>query len=403
MSMSEFERQENNWEEEFSSLLIQGQSTPVDFTEEDLAFAAELNALFSPEEENLPPYYVQTLLDVDDQRFEPVERGFEHKTSARVFRRLKLRRRLFYAHTSPLSALSSGIGDPSMRRPVLALLTAFMALMLFTVAFTGGSFASGVAILLHGTHKGGVYLADKYPVGMIQRNWQNVPDPAVKDISLLTAQQEMHFPVYWPGYTPSHYSLEHINLYAGLDQQWADGPMLEFEFSLPPSSEAPKGTGEVWVREFKPKEDVLQLVAKSASVPIDMDNSGKALAIYVNGQWDPRGRNTPQWVSGGRSELIYELNGVVFWIVGDQRDGVGEQELMKVAQGLQITSFAQGVRVVGQSIFVTQMSGNDIQGPFSNDVIVLFPDNGANGPYYVSENPYQPPAGSNSNSNAPPK
>src|SRR5260370_16476937 len=81
MSMKEFEKQENNRERESSFFSIQGCNCPGDFTEEDQAFARELNTLFSPQEEDLPPYYLQTLLDVDDQRFEPVERGFEYKTS----------------------------------------------------------------------------------------------------------------------------------------------------------------------------------------------------------------------------------------------------------------------------------------------------------------------------------
>ena len=144
MSMSEFERQENTEGDESFPVAIRRLTTPPnDFTEEDLAFARELNALFSLEEENLPPYYVQTLLDVDDQRFEPVPREFEHKTSARVFRRLKLRRRLFYTHVSPLHALSMGIRDTAMRRSLLATVGAFLLVMLLTVAFTGSSFATG--------------------------------------------------------------------------------------------------------------------------------------------------------------------------------------------------------------------------------------------------------------------
>src|SRR5579883_2057197 len=72
MSMSEFERQENTeGNEPFPVAMRRPPTPPDDFTEEDLAFARELNALFSLEEENLPPYYVQTLLDVEDQRFEP--------------------------------------------------------------------------------------------------------------------------------------------------------------------------------------------------------------------------------------------------------------------------------------------------------------------------------------------
>lgn len=397
MSMSEFERQENGGGKESSSLSIHQQDAPDDFTEEELVFAAELNTLFSPEEENLPPYYVQTLLDTDDQRFEVVARGFEHRTSARVFRRLKLRRRLFYTHTSPLGALSAGVGDASVRRSMMTMVAAFALLLLVTVAFTGASFVSGMAILLRGTHGAGVYGVNKFPVDLVYSaqhpyNWQDAPDPAAKDITLLSAQQQMHFQMYWPQNTLSGYSLQHINFYVNLDQQWADGPMLEFEYSLPPSKVAPKGMGEVWVREFKPRAYALQLVQEHASTPIDMDNSGKAMAIYVDGQWDSGGRGTPVWVSGGRSELIYQVNGVIFWIVGDQRDGVGEKQLMQVAQGLSPVTFDQQFRMAGDSVPVTQLS-EPIDGPFSTDVIVVFPDDNGdgNGPYYISVSSYQPP------------
>jgi hypothetical protein len=392
--MSEFERQENTGGKDFFPLSLQMPETPDDFTEEDRAFAAKLNALFSPEEENLPPYYVQTLLDADDQRFDPIARGFEQKTSARVFQRLKLRRRLFYTHSSPLRGLSLGVENASMRRPMLTMIAAFILLLLLTVAFTGASFASGIAILLHGAHGSGVYMTDKYPVGLVQSsqyNWQLV-NPPVKQVSLLNAQQQMHFPFSWPEYRPSNYSLEHINFYVGLDQQWADGPMLEFEFGLPPSDAAPKGMGEVWVREFKPRADVLQLVKDGASVPIEMDNNGRALAIYIDGQWSPRGKGVPQWIYGGRSELIYQSNGVIFWIVGDQRDGVGEKELMQIARGLAPVPFDQQFRAMGNTVAVTQMS-EDVPGPFSTDVIVVYPIDGSSGdgPYYISVSSYQPP------------
>ena len=93
MSMNEFERQLNNEGDDFP---VRGQTVPTDFSEEDVAFAQELNSLFASGKEELPPYLVQTLLESEDARFRVVDHGFEHKTRARVFRRLKLRRHLFY-------------------------------------------------------------------------------------------------------------------------------------------------------------------------------------------------------------------------------------------------------------------------------------------------------------------
>jgi hypothetical protein len=391
--MSEFEKQENTEDDESFSVAIHRLATPDDFTTEDLAFAEELNALFSPERENLPPYYVQTLLDADDQRFAPVPREFEHRTSARVFRRLKLRRRIFYTRVSPLRALSMGISDASMRRSLFATVGTFVLVMLLTIAFTGSSFAAGVALLLRGTHGSGVYLTNKYPVGLVQSVQYNAQhDSSPKSISLLTAQDLLLFSMYAPGYMLPAYSLAHINLYVGLDQQWANGPMLEFEFSQPPSEFAPKGMGEIWVREFKPRADVLQLVKEGASIPVEMDDSGRALAIYVDGEWDLRNQGGPQWVSGERSELIYQANGVIFWIVGDQRDNVGKPQLMDIARGLAPVPLSQQFRVLGNAVTVTQMS-EDIPGPFSTDVIVVYPVDSSDGggPYYISVSAYQPP------------
>ncbi len=395
MRMSEFESPENDEGKDFSPFFLTRRPTvPDDFTAEDLAFAAELHALFSPEEENLPPCYVQTLLDADDQRFEPVARGFEYTTNAHVFRRLKLRRQLFCPHTSFLQAVSMSVGDASLRRSALAMVGTFMLIMLLTVAFTGSSFASGVAILLHGNHKAGVYLIDKYPSGLVHSPTTSQPEtslPAARQVSLLSAQQQLQFPMYWPGYNLPEYSLEHINLYVGLDQQWADGPMLEFEYHLPASASS-AGNGGLWIREFKPRTDVLQLVEEGAAVPLEVDESGTALAIYVNGQWSSGDAGGPVWIYGNRSELIYQINGVVFWIAGDQRDGIGEKELMAVAQGLALNPPARHIHIPGDVTSITRASEENLD-PFSSDVIILFPGNSAFdiAPYYISVTSYQPP------------
>lgn len=392
MRMSEFERPENDEGRDTPFLSMRRPVVPDDFTVEDLAFATELHTFFSPEQENLPPYYVQTLLDAGDQRFDPVGRGFEYKTSARVFRHLKLRRRLFCTHISPLSALSMSMSDVSLRRSALAMVCTFMLILLLTVALTGSSFASGVAILLRGA-QGGTYEINRYPAGLVHTPHDDSPEfsaPTTKQLSLLTVQRQLHFSIYWPKYSLPQYTLQHVNFYVGLDQQWADGPMLEFEYSLPPSAIA-EGSGEVWVREFMPRTDVLQLVEEGAAVPIDKDGSG-ALAIYVDGQWNPAASGGPAWIYGDRSELIYQINGVIFWIVGDQRDGVGEKELMQVAQGLTPYSVTPHIRVPGDTTPVTQTS-EDSPGPFSTDVIIIFQgDRGSgDGPYYISVTSSQPP------------
>src|SRR5204863_7602262 len=150
MSMSEFENQLNAWDSDFSTLSAQGHDLPADFSDEDMAFAEELDQLFVLHEEDIPPYFVQTLLDSEEPRFQPVEPGFEMKTRARVFRRLKLKRRLFPKVRPSLRSLASEI----LIRRTLTAAAAFTFVTFLTVMLTGAAFPSGVAILLHSARVG---------------------------------------------------------------------------------------------------------------------------------------------------------------------------------------------------------------------------------------------------------
>jgi hypothetical protein len=55
----------------------------------------------------------------------------------------------------------------------------------------------------------------------------------------------------------------------------------------------------------------------------------------VNGQWVRMNNMSHDWMYGIRSELIYEHDGVIFWIVGDQRDGIDSSILSSIATSLQ--------------------------------------------------------------------
>ncbi len=298
MSMSESDQQldsdgdkNNNY-----SLPTQGHAIPTDFGEEDLAFVEELNCLFSPEEEDLPPYFVQTLLEAEDPQYYPLDPGFEKKTSARVFRHLKLRRRLYHDPRTLLGALSTGISDIYARRSLLALTAAF----------------------------------------------------------------------------------EH--------QPWADGQIVELVYNLPETRAAPKGTGQIVIREFKPFENVLQVVQDDAAFTIQPDQFGRPKAIYVNGQWRPTNGNV--WAYGGRSEVIYQQNGVVFWIAGDQRDGIGEKILWKIAQSMQTIPFNHLMAMNGETTYMTRAPLDDVHDPFVTDILVI-PDGSPDGMYFMNVSSYQ--------------
>lgn len=385
MSMSEFDRQLNSESDDLFSHSPLEQQIPTDFGEEDLDFAQELNTIFSPEKEELPPYFVQTLLASEASLYQPVESGFEHKTSARVFRRLKLRRRLFHTPRSAFEALVTGISNIYARGSLLVSMAAFMLIMLVTVAFTAPSFAEGMTILLHGS-RAGVYQVTHYPKGVRTFKHMRLNDPP-QQITLLAAQQQLHFKMYWPQSLPRNYSLDSIYLYHADNQPWADGPIIELVYGLTKGD--PKGTGQIVIREFKPNVDVLQVVQDKAVHRIQVDQSGQPTAIYVDGQWIPRGKYMVQWSYGERSELIYQQNGVVFWIAGDQYDGVGEDILWNTAQSLQTIPYSRLSLMKGETTYVTQVSLSDVRDPFTHDVLVVYPEDSSDSAYFISVSAYQ--------------
>jgi len=391
MSMSEFENQLNAWDSDFSTLSAQGHDLPADFSEEEMAFAEELDELFVLHEEDIPPYYVQTLLDSEEPRFQSVEPGFEMKTRARVFRRLKLKRRLFPKGRPSLRSLASEI---PVRR-TLSAGAAFMFVVFLTVMLTGASFASGVAILLHGARVG-VLLVHEYPPAL-----SHVPFPATVQsdndrqptISMLDAQQRLHsWSIYWPQAMPNNYRLTDSYLYEEPQESWADGPFMEFDYTS--NSATAHGTGKLAIREFKLKPDVsvLQVAKDGSTTAIKTDQDGLAQAIYVDGQWTFRNK-FPVWVYGQRSELIYQKDGIVFWIVGDQRDGFNQNALLNIANSLQplhLTHFVPA-GIKNEFDVVTLLQG-DVNGPFIGDVLAITPDDSGIGTYLslLGSQQYQP-------------
>jgi hypothetical protein len=384
MSMSEFDEQQNSESNDILSYTTFEQVIPPDFGEDDLAFAHELNSIFSPEQEELPPFFVQTLLASEDEFFRPVESGFEHKTRARVFRRLKLRRRIFQAPRSAFDAFKTGLSNIYARGSLLASIAAFTLVMLVTVAFTAPSFTSGMAMLLHGT-RGGVFQVSTYPTGLHtfthhHSSSLNNANDEPRQITLFAAQQQMHFEIYWPQSLPRNYSLDSIYLYHGTEQSWSDGPIIELVYNIPGAR--PKGTGQIVIREFMPTEQVLPVVLAKAVNPIQVDRNGLPAAIFVNGQWVGKYQQT--WYYGERSELIYQRNGILFWIAGDQYDGIGKKALWTIAQSLKTIPFNHMMAMAGDTQYVTQAYLSDVLDPFTQDPLRIISGDNPASAYYLS-------------------
>ena len=127
MNMSEFDTNPSSERDDQYFLYTQGYPLPADFGEEERAFVEEFWDLFVPEE--LSPYYEPTLSAPEDTRYYSVEPGFEQKTSACVFQRLKLRRR----RRTPrlvLNSLNYSISSISARLSLLASAAAFVLILL---------------------------------------------------------------------------------------------------------------------------------------------------------------------------------------------------------------------------------------------------------------------------------
>ncbi|MBV9691841.1 MAG: hypothetical protein JO202_19250 [Ktedonobacteraceae bacterium] len=332
MSMSEFETNMGE-EHNLSVPHIHDMAFPADFSKDEMDFVQELGSLFATDKEEIPPYFVQTLLEAAEPRLQPAESCFEQKTSAHVFRRLRLRRHLFRAHCLSLLEKSS----LSSRHAPMALIAACLLFVILTVMATSPTFALGLEILLSGTHSGVVQVIT-YPKSLFSSHQAKtqVAKPHPRPLTLRDAQQQLHFLMYWPLSMPDNYVLSEISLFHQQEQQWADGPLLGLNYTYSLGGIAAHGMEQITIYEFKPLGNVFQVVPSGAAHVIYLDQASHTQAIYVNGQWVHISRYAHSWLYGIRSELIYEHDGVIFWIVGDQRAGVDSKVLLSIASSLQL-------------------------------------------------------------------
>ena len=82
--------------------------------------------------------------------------------------------------------------------------------------------------------------------------------------------------------------------------------------------------------------------------------------------------------------MIYQKNGVVFWIAGDQYDGIGEKALWKIAQSLQTINFNRYSLMRSDMGDVTQANVGDALDPFTHDPLKIFSDDNPDNSYYIS-------------------
>ncbi len=332
-----------------------GHLSPDDFSGDDLAFARDLYDLFPLEQEQLPPRFVETITSPAPSWETKI--SLEQRVTYRVFHRLQLPRRLF-GNARPLSE-GKPRGFASLgRAPQRVALSTLLALALLSLVTVVPSFAQGLRLLLGQT---GVQVVPQYPQSTI------MPQEQEQYLSLQDVRNAVPFSVSWLGLTPAAYQFQGLIVHIG--QPWADGPVVELQYGLiSPSG----GYGELLVREFRPeaKATVLQVVAQGAAHPVQVDQQQ---AIYIDGQW-VRHRQSIVWQYGTRAELLYQANGVIFWITADQRDGAGEAMLVNLAQSLEPLYLGPLQRMLPEPVLPTNAQvASALSSASLGEVIALIP------------------------------
>lgn len=340
-----------------------GRLWPDDFSLDEKQFAAEMRELFPIEDEVLPPLFVQTLLE-DDLRA-PLRRGYTRQLTNDVMRRLGLPRTLAPRRRFglPVGLSFDAITDPIRRAgaPMVAALSLLMALVLGTVYLATPSFAQGLRILLGQT---GAQQIENYPTD-VARPSQSHTRSALPSASV---------PVFWLG--PYSYGYSFIGMSQSDQQDWANGPVFHIQYSLTqPGQEAQPAntsastssaaasantpatpaTGQSGQRAANAQGgsrllDIceFQVASQDSAVLLAIQDGSATMtsvngqpAVYVDGMWvqAPGGRRT--WQTGTRSMLIFERQGMIFWITGDQRDGLTAYPLTQIAAALTQTTLSE--------------------------------------------------------------
>ncbi len=343
--MSGFER--SNSPERHDASGLSDDRWPDDFTLEDERLAAELHDFFPIEDEELPPLYIQTLLDSETQK--PLTNGDVRRMIYKVRRAVGLPRQPLFTRQWAPSAWAHEISAKNMTRaikrasrPMMAMVALMIFFMLGSMYLATPSFAQGLRLLFGDT---GAQQLAQYP-GHVTAE-KHVAAPPTEHVAAM--------PVYWPGATAGDYIYQGMR--AQSQEQYSRGPIIDLQYVLGERTSLQTGSGILDIREFQ-IADSLSAVLQSVQEGSTSVTSVNALpAVYVDGMWVIAQGQRPFWQSGARSMLIFERDGVIFWIVGDQRDGLGEAQLVQIASQMTPTTMNSlvqsdllSVRLVGAQL-----------------------------------------------------
>lgn len=319
---------------------------PDDFTLEDKQFAEELRELFPIEHEELPPLYIQTLLENDV--YTPLDGSDVRRMIYRVKRKVGLTRQPLFTHQWAPTAWADQVSVANISgavkrasRPVVAVVALLIFCMLSSMYLATPSFAQGLRILFGET---GAQQVAHYPRNVV----------AEKHVTP-TSSQTADLPTFWLGASTSDY------VYQGMralpQEQYSRGPILDIQYVLSERTPQQTGAGILDIREFQIANSLSAVLQTVQEGSISTTNVNGLAAVYIDGMWVTSPGQRISWQSGTRSMLIFERDGVIFWIVGDQRDGLGEAQLVQVASQLAPTTMKSlvqsnllSVRLVGAQL-----------------------------------------------------
>ena len=193
---------------------------------------------------------------------------------------------------------------------------------------------------------------------------------------MMTAQNLLKLKMAIPFYLPDSYQQHDYYLYDG-DPSWADGPImvLDYTHALPGVA-----ASHITICEFKPQGKVLHVAQDQAAHLLRIEHGDSEDSIvYVEGQWSPLD-NSYVWDDSNRSQVIFELNGAEIWIVGDKRDGIGQKQLLEIANSLTTyrPSYSHSLNQLDR-VLQTDENTPDV---FAGDVIYLDNPDNPDGPSF---------------------
>lgn len=303
-----------------------GRPWPNDFTQVEKRLARSLHDVYPIEQGEFPPRYAQTLLDeveasLDDEMRAPLSKSDIMRMTYNVKRRVGVRTPLFTRQwafsvlTEQFSVESLSAALKRAGRPIVTMMTLLIVFMLGSVFFTSPSFAQGLRLLLGET---GVQQVAHYPRSVTAEKRGTTPKG-----------QEPSMPTFWLGTSLGNYVYQGMRTLA--PEQYSHGSIVDLQYVLSERTPHQTGSGVIDIREFQ-ISDALSAVLQSVQEGSTTSTSVNGLpAVYVDGMWVVTQGQRTVWQKGARSMLIFERDGVIFWIVGDQRDGVGQAQLTQVA------------------------------------------------------------------------